>query len=128
MKGSAVSQLKIFKYKDPGETLPNFTLICSLNFLTSLLKIVDCSLPQTLTIYPTGINSWLASLMELAHHCFFYRSEGVPIFFWVFLLNFCIAWPNRNNSIIYSAMELKETFWHVFISFNSHNNLCWYIG
>lgn len=50
MKGSAVSQLNNFKYQDPGETLPNFILICSLNFLTSPLEIVDCSQSQSLTM------------------------------------------------------------------------------
>lgn len=38
----SVEQFQVL-YKDPGETLPNFTLICSLNFLTSPLEIVDCS-------------------------------------------------------------------------------------
>lgn len=48
-KGSAMSQWNNFKYKDPGGTLPNFTLICSLNFLTSPLESVDCSQSQSLS-------------------------------------------------------------------------------
>lgn len=49
MKGLAVSQQNNFKYKDPEETLPNFTLICSLNFLTSPLEAVGCTQSLSLT-------------------------------------------------------------------------------
>lgn len=82
VKGPATSHLKIFKYKEPGETLLNFTLICSLNFLTLPLEIVHSSQSKALQlrIYPVRINSWLASLTGLDHACFFYRCEGLSVF------------------------------------------------
>lgn len=77
-----MSQWHNFKSKVPGESLCNFTLICSLNFLTSPLEIVDCSQSQSLSTenLPSRYKYLAGFPQGFGPYCFFYRYEGLAFF------------------------------------------------
>lgn len=132
MKGSAVSQLNNMKYKDPGETLPNFTLICSLNFVTTPLETVDCSQSQSLrTENLPSRDKFLAGFPEVIRPLLLLLQVSGSIFPLLKcpLLRFALLgliWTTA--SFTFTVQQSLQYILTCVNLFDPHNSLCSYLG